>query len=193
LVIADILRGVQKSQEEQVKQAVAVGKKPTPVVVIIEESHEFLSAQRVKQMPVLFEQVAKLAKRGRKRWLGLVFVTQLPQHLSDEVLGLINNFISHKISDGGVVDRLKKSISGIDRSQWAMLPGLAPGQAPSIPHRLVSALLSNNSFCWRCESNKKRLLRLQNLLSLKCFFSPSSDFGMTGCGNRFASVCVYRG
>ena len=83
----------------------------------------------VEQMPVLFDQVAKIAKRGRKRWLGLVFVTQLPQHLPDEVLGLINNFVLHKISDGGVVDRLRKSISGIDKSQWSMLPGLAPGQA----------------------------------------------------------------
>ena len=129
LVIADILRGVQRAQEEHVTQAAAGGKKPTPVVVIIEEAHEFLSAQRVKQMPVLFEQVAKIAKRGRKRWLGLVFVTQLPQHLPDEVFGLINNFVLHKISDGGVVDRLRKCISGIDKSQWNMLPGLAPGQA----------------------------------------------------------------
>ena len=41
----------------------------------------------------------------------------------------MNNFILHKIADGGVVDRLKKSISGIDKGQWNMLPGLAPGQA----------------------------------------------------------------
>jgi len=129
LVIADILRGVQNAQEEQVSQAAAAGSRPTPVIVIIEEAHEFLSARRLKQMPVLFEQVAKIAKRGRKRWLGLVFVTQLPQHLPDEVLGLINNFVLHKISDSGVVDRLKRSISGIDKSQWNMLPGLAPGQA----------------------------------------------------------------
>jgi hypothetical protein len=129
LVIADLLRGVQKEQEEHFRQAEAAGKRPTPVVVIIEEAHEFLSAQRINQMPVLFQQVAKIAKRGRKRWLGLVFVTQLPQHLPDEVLGLVNNFILHKIADGGVVDRLRKSISGLDKGQWGMLPGLAPGQA----------------------------------------------------------------
>ncbi|MBI3798639.1 MAG: ATP-binding protein [Deltaproteobacteria bacterium] len=129
LVIADLLRGVQKQQEENAQKAEAAKKHPTPVVVIIEEAHEFLSAQRISQMPVLFQQVAKIAKRGRKRWLGLVFVTQLPQHLPDEVLGLINNFILHKIADGGVVDRLRKSISGIDKGQWSMLPGLAPGQA----------------------------------------------------------------
>jgi hypothetical protein len=129
LVIADILRGVQDQQERLFREAAAKGRSPVPVAVIIEEAHEFLSNQRVKQMPVLFEQVAKIAKRGRKRWLGLIFVTQLPQHLPDEVLGLINNFVLHKISDGGVVDRLRKSISGIDKSQWGLLPGLAPGQA----------------------------------------------------------------
>ena len=123
------LRGVQKQQEEHCHKAEAAQKRPTPVVVIIEEAHEFLSAQRVQQMPVLFQQVAKIAKRGRKRWLGLVFVTQLPQHLPDEVLGLINNVILHKIADSTVVDRLRKSVSGIDKGQWGMIPGLAPGQA----------------------------------------------------------------
>lgn len=129
LVIADLLRGVQKRQEEHCVNAEAAKQRPTPVVIIIEESHEFLSAHRIAQMPVLFQQVAKIAKRGRKRWLGLVFVTQLPQHLPDEVLGLINNFILHKIADGSVVDRLRKSLSGIDKGQWGMVPGLAPGQA----------------------------------------------------------------
>src|SRR4030095_11250460 len=114
LVIADLLRGVQKQQEENVRRAEAAKQQPTPVVIIIEEAHEFLSAQRISQMPVLFQQVAKIAKRGRKRWLGLVFVTQLPQHLPDEVLGLINNFILHKIADGTVVDRLRKSIGSVD-------------------------------------------------------------------------------
>ena len=129
LVIADILRGVQRAQEAAVSEAAAANTNPTPVIVIIEEAHEFLSGQRIKQMPVLFEQVARIAKRGRKRWLGLVFVTQLPQHLPDEVLGLINNFILHKISDAGVIDRLRKSISGIEKGQWNTIPSLAPGQA----------------------------------------------------------------
>jgi Predicted ATPase len=129
LVIADILRGVQRAQESAVQAAAKSNQRPTPVMVIIEEAHEFLSAQRIRQMPVLFEQVARIAKRGRKRWLGLAFVTQLPQHLPDEVLGLINNFILHKISDSSVIDRLRKSIGGLDKAQWALIPGLAPGQA----------------------------------------------------------------
>jgi DNA helicase HerA-like ATPase len=129
MAIAQILRGIQRAQEAAVKEAGDKKHRPIPVNVIIEEAHEFLSSERIKQMPVLFQQVAKIAKRGRKRWLGLTFVTQLPQHLPNEVLALINNFILHKISDSGVVDRLRKSISGLDKNQWGTVPGLASGQA----------------------------------------------------------------
>jgi DNA helicase HerA-like ATPase len=129
LVIAELLRGVHEQQERGYKAAIAAGRQPTPALVFIEEAHEFLSDRRIKQMPVLFQQVARIARRGRKRWLGLVFITQLPQHLPDEVLGLINNWVLHKIGDAAVVNRLRKSIGGINESLWRNLPSLAPGQA----------------------------------------------------------------
>jgi hypothetical protein len=129
LVIADLLRGVQHQQDINYREAEQSGTSPTPTMLVIEEAHEFLSAERIRQMPVLFQEVARIARRGRKRWLGLTFVTQLPQHLPDEVLGLINNFILHKISDAGVISRLKRNVGGIDDSLWSRLPSLAPGQA----------------------------------------------------------------
>jgi len=129
LVIAQLLRGVQRQQDENYKEAISKGQAPNRTLVIIEEAHEFLSAERIRQMPVLFQQVARIARRGRKRWLGLVFVTQLPQHLPDEALGLINNWILHKINDSNVINRLRRSIGGIDESLWRAIPGLAPGQA----------------------------------------------------------------
>ncbi|NNU50448.1 ATP-binding protein [Rhizobium sp. WYCCWR 11279] len=135
LVIAQILRLLQSRQddryaerEEQVRKG-AEGKPLTRVNIFIEEAHEFLSAQRIKQMPNLFDQVARIARRGRKRYLGLVFVTQLPSHLPDEVLGLVNNWILHKLTDGGVVNRLKKVVPGVNEATWRSLPNLAPGQA----------------------------------------------------------------
>ena len=82
-----------------------------------------------RKMEVLFQQVARIARRGRKRWLGLAFITQLPQHLPDEVLGLINGWVLHKISDANVVGRLRRSIGGISESLWRQLPSLASGQA----------------------------------------------------------------
>lgn len=129
LVISEMLRGIQNQQEVNYRSAVSNGGSPTPTMVLIEEAHEFLSAQRIKKMETLFEQVARIARRGRKRWLGLGFITQLPQHLPDEVLGLVNNWIFHKIADEGVINRLKKSVGGIDNSLWQTLPALAPGQA----------------------------------------------------------------
>jgi DNA helicase HerA-like ATPase len=129
LVIADTLRGIQRQQEINYAAAEQHGGPPPATLVIIEEAHEFLSRERIAKMPHLFAQVARIAKRGRKRWLGLVFVTQLPQHLPNEVIGLINNWVVHKISDTGVINTLKHSVGGIDESLWRRLPGLAPGQA----------------------------------------------------------------
>jgi DNA helicase HerA-like ATPase len=129
LVISEILRGIRRQQEENYRAAEESDESIRKVVIMIEEAHEFLSAERIRQMPVIFQQVARIARRGRKRWLGLVFVTQLPQHLPDEVLGLINNYILHKIADANVISRLKRSIGGIDPSLWDRLPNLAPGQA----------------------------------------------------------------
>ena len=94
-------------------------------------------------MDTLFHQVARIAKRGRKRWLGLVFVTQLPQHLPPQIYGLVNSYILHKITDPQVVSSLQRTVTGIDESLWQRLPGLAPGQAiVSFPHMLRPMLVS---------------------------------------------------
>jgi len=144
IVIANLLREIQIAQEAAYEAALKKGDNPTPVSIIIEEAHEFLSKEKIGKMSNLFEQVARIARRGRKRWLGLIFVTQLPQHLPDEVLGLINSFILHKINDANVVSRLKRSIGGVDNSLWNKLPNLAPGQAiistPSMARSLLVAI-----------------------------------------------------
>src|SRR6266508_5791818 len=88
IVIADLLRNVQRAQDAGYRGWEQRGSpgEPRRVLIVVEEAHEFLSADRISKMPILFEQVSRIAKRGRKRWLGLVFVTQLPQHLPREVL-----------------------------------------------------------------------------------------------------------
>jgi DNA helicase HerA-like ATPase len=158
LVIADLLRGVQQAQEQAYRdherakkhlsgtfQEASAGARggekakivPTParVLLIIEEAHEFLSTERIEKMNTLFEQVARIAKRGRKRWLSLAFVTQLPLHLPKALFGLVNSYILHKISDPQVVSTLQRTIGNIDPSLWSRLPSLAPGQAiVSFPH-----------------------------------------------------------
>lgn len=58
-----------------------------------------------------------------------MFVTQAPEHLPNELLGLINNFILHKIKGERVISSLSRSIGGVDEGLWKRLPNLAPGQA----------------------------------------------------------------
>ncbi|MBA4192008.1 MAG: DUF853 domain-containing protein [Planctomycetaceae bacterium] len=149
LVIADILRGVQDEQDESYGRFEAAKVKgdtttePPRVLIVVEEAHEFLSEERISRTPVLFEQVAKIAKRGRKRWLGLCFVTQLPAHLPKQVLGLCNSFILHKLNDPGVISLLRRTVGGVDEGLWDRLPNLAPGQAiASFPHFTRPLLVS---------------------------------------------------
>lgn len=141
LVITEILRGLQNAQDAAYTRYEKEQKPLTKVLIIIEEAHEFLSVNRISRMPLLFEQVSKIAKRGRKRWLSLAFVTQLPQHLPRELLGLINNYILHKINDAATVSMLQKVVTGIDESLWRRLPGLAPGQAICHFQHMERALL----------------------------------------------------
>jgi DNA helicase HerA-like ATPase len=141
LVIADLLMGVMEAQDaaydqyERAKREGREARPPTRVLVVIEEAHEFLSAERTESMGHLLEQVSRIARRGRKRWLGLVFVTQLPQYLPRQLFGLVNGYILHKLGDPRLIDTLQRTVSGIDDSLWKRLPGLAPGQAiVAFPH-----------------------------------------------------------
>lgn len=133
LAIAEMLRGILERQQVLYQEA-AKGKtedadiNPLMTNVIIEEAHEFLSARRVLKMPTLREQLMKIAKRGRKRYLGLTFVTQSPNDLPDEVLGLVNNWVIYKI-DEATIRRLKSYIPNSDESLWSLVRGLGPGQS----------------------------------------------------------------
>lgn len=133
LAIAEMLRGILMQQQDLYDAATkgkSEGDEINPLVtnVIIEEAHEFLSAQRIKKMPTLREQLMKIAKRGRKRYLGLTFVTQSPNDLPDDVLGLVNNWVIYKI-DETTIRRLKSYIPNADDSLWGLVRGLGPGQA----------------------------------------------------------------
>jgi DNA helicase HerA-like ATPase len=127
LAISDLLRGVMEAQDALYAAEPADAKPKT--VVIVEEAHEFVSGERVKQMPTLFEQLQRIARRGRKRWLGLVFASQLPQHLPAELFTLCNNRILLRLSDEPTIHRLKHSVGGVPEGLWARLKNLPTGQA----------------------------------------------------------------
>jgi hypothetical protein len=72
-----------------------------------------------------------------------VFVTQLPGHLPDEVLGLINNWILHKITDTNVIQRLRKIIPSVDDATWTSVPNLGQGHALASFAHMARPVLSS--------------------------------------------------
>ena len=133
LAIAEMLRGILAQQQELYDTAIkkrAEGAEAAPMMtnVIIEEAHEFLSARRITKMPTLRDQLMKIAKRGRKRYLGLTFVTQSPNDLPDDVLSLVNNWVIYKV-DEATIRRVKSYIPNSDDSLWGLVRSLGPGQA----------------------------------------------------------------
>jgi hypothetical protein len=128
LAIAEILRGVMEGQQSLYDRADQSGAIPLATNVIVEEAHEFLSAKRIDRMPTLRDQLTRIAKRGRKRYLGLTFVTQSPTDLPEEVLGLVNNWVIYKI-DARIIGRIRSFVPNADESLWRVASNLAPGQA----------------------------------------------------------------
>jgi len=139
LAISELLRGVMEAQDVLYTEA-PPDKKPK-TVIIIEEAHEFLSGRRLQQMPSLSEQIHRIARRGRKRWLGLMFATQFPQHLPDELFTLCNNRILMKLGDEQTIRRLKNSVGGVPDNLWSRLRNLPTGQAIVSAQGIDPALL----------------------------------------------------
>jgi hypothetical protein len=127
LAISDVLRGVITAQD-RLYDAAPVEQKPK-TVVIIEEAHEFVSAERLAQLPAVFGQIQRIARRGRKRWLGLVFATQFPQHLPSELFTLCNNRILMRLGDEPTLRKLQHSVGGVPDNLWPRLKNLPTGQA----------------------------------------------------------------
>jgi hypothetical protein len=139
LAISELLRGVMEAQDALYAAAPA-DKKPK-TAIIIEEAHEFVSGRRLQQMPTLSEQIHRIARRGRKRWLGLTFATQFPQHLPEELFTLCNNRILMKLADEPTIKRLKNSVGGVPDNLWARLRNMPTGQAIVSAQGLDPAML----------------------------------------------------
>lgn len=76
--------------------------------------HGVLEFQQRAYEAALREQLVKIARRGRKRYLGLTFVTQSPNDLPDEVLRVVN---------------IKSFVANADESLWTLVRGLGQGQS----------------------------------------------------------------
>ena len=137
IIIADLLARMYRYKIELDEET----NKRRKVILTIEEAHSFVSRDNKEKMAQTFSQLQRVARRGRKRWLILHFVTQSPQHLPSELFELANNKIIHQTTGTENLRVLKLAAGTINESIWSQVPSLGIGRAVIVssqyPHPIV--------------------------------------------------------
>lgn len=121
LVIADVLRKVFEYK---------INEPDSPrTIIVIEEAHTFISREKRGRMEETIEMLREISRRGRKRWLGLCFVSQQPSHLPPEIFELCNTRIVHNIRGLENLRALKLTAGDVSEEMWNSIPSLGVGQA----------------------------------------------------------------
>ncbi len=137
IVIADLLARMYHH-----KMALAEAEQSKrKVFITIEEAHGFISREKQDKMEQTLDQLRRIARRGRKRWLSLHFVTQSPEHLPSELFELANNKIIHQTTGSQNLRVLKGAAGAVNEAIWDDVPTLGRGRAVVIssqfPHPLI--------------------------------------------------------
>lgn len=105
----------------------AAGPRP-PVMLVVEEIQTFFgSIDETRDVVLHFLQ--DIARRGRKRWLSLVAVSQQPAALPPKFFELLNSKIIHQTRSATNIESLKQSCGEIDAVYWKRLSHLPVGEA----------------------------------------------------------------
>lgn len=99
-----------------------------PVLVIIEEVHTFVSRASASRMRAVLDQLQVISRRGRKRWMGLVLVSQQPGHVPEELFELTNTRFIHQLKSAGNLAPVRATTGGVHEALWSTVPALGQGQ-----------------------------------------------------------------
>ena len=103
--------------------------KTPKTLILLEEAHTFVSREARERMSATLGMIRTIARRGRKRWLCLGFISQQPAHLPNEIFELCNTRIIHSIKSENNLQALKATGGDIVEEVWNQIPGLGVGQA----------------------------------------------------------------
>lgn len=139
IVIAEILRLIFN---EKVRNADA-----PPTLILIEEAHTFVSRENVKSMEATMDMLREISRRGRKRWLGLGFISQQPAHLPNEIYELCNTKIVHQTTGHRNLEALRVSAGGVNEAVWNEVPIFGQGRALIISPQFAHPVLCDVRPC----------------------------------------------
>jgi hypothetical protein len=100
-----------------------------PTLLVIEEAHSFISRERAQTMQATLHMLRNVTRRGRKRWLGMAFISQQPGHLPPEIFELCNTRIVHTLRSMHNLEAMIATTGDVGRELWARCPLLGQGQA----------------------------------------------------------------
>ncbi|MBK6850311.1 MAG: ATP-binding protein [Burkholderiales bacterium] len=102
----------------------------SPVVVIVDEAHNFLGRQIGGEDAVArLDAFELIAKEGRKFGLNICLTTQRPRDITEGVLSQMGTLIVHRLTNDRDREVVERACGEIDRSASSFLPNLKPGEA----------------------------------------------------------------
>lgn len=120
-------------------QEIEVGGRKQPLLVVLEEAHNYL---RAGEDSIASRSVQRIAKEGRKYGVGLMLVTQRPSELDETVLSQCGTIIALRMNNTKDRSYVAAAIQDELRSLVDLLPNLRTGEAivsgegVSIPARI---------------------------------------------------------
>ena len=118
-----------------------------PTIIFIEEAHTFVSKENASKMEALLDRLREVTRRGRKRWLGLCFISQQPSHLPEEIFELCNTKIIHQTTGNRNLNALKISGGNVNEAIWDDVPTLGQGRSIIISPQYQHPIMTNMRIC----------------------------------------------
>lgn len=102
----------------------------SPIVVVVDEAHNFLGRQIGGEDAVArLDAFELIAKEGRKFGLSICLTTQRPRDITEGVLSQMGTLVVHRLTNDRDRDVVERACGEIDRSASSFLPNLKPGEA----------------------------------------------------------------
>ena len=127
-------------------QNLPIGGKEQPLLVVLEEAHNYLKAG---ENSVSSRTVQRIAKEGRKYGVGLVLVTQRPSELDETVLSQCGTIIALRMNNNKDRSHISSAIQDELQTMIDLLPslrtgeGIISGEGVKIPSRVQFYKLAN--------------------------------------------------
>jgi len=127
-------------------QNLPIGGREQPLLVILEEAHNYL---RAGENSISSRTVQRIAKEGRKYGVGLVLVTQRPSELDETVLSQCGTIIALRMNNAKDRGHISSAIQDELQAVVDLLPslrtgeGIISGEGVKIPSRVQFYKLTN--------------------------------------------------